>query len=283
MEIVDSHLHVWSDDPARYPWRPLPGFGAPSIPGSLELLLRLQSEAGVSRTVVIQPSNYGYDHSYILDSARRYPGRFAVVCLVDPEAPDAGHQLAQMVRVEGCSGLRLRPLVNPRDWRWLTDPATYDLWRAAGEAQAPISLLILPNQIEALGEMAARFPEVTVIVDHLGRQYAEESPAYAGADSLLALADLPNTYVKISALSAASAQPYPYADAIDLVRRIYDRFGARRLMWGTDFPYVQEKEGYVNALALVEQYTFMSAEDKEWLLGRTVAGLYSFDAGRRMQ
>ncbi|MHB1417439.1 MAG: amidohydrolase family protein, partial [Chloroflexota bacterium] len=177
MEIIDSHLHVWSDDRERYPWRPVPWFAAPSLPGSVELLLRLQAEAGVSKTVIVQPSNYGYDHSYVLDCCRRYPGRFAAVCLVEPEAPDAPAQLEQLVAA-GCGGLRLRPLADAKDWGWLTSPKTFPLWRAAGDLGVPISVLILPHQIESLGEMVARFPEVRVIVDHLGRQLAEESPDY---------------------------------------------------------------------------------------------------------
>lgn len=276
MEIIDSHLHVWSDDTARYPWQPVVGMPAHKLPGSVDLLLRLQAECGVSRAVIVQPGNYGYDHSYILDCCRRHPGRFAAVCLVDPQAPDAARQLERLVRVEGCAGLRLRPLFTPDDWRWFSAPGVNSLWQAAGDLGVPISVLALPSQMEALGEMIVRFPAVKVVVDHLGRQLAAESPDYPGAKSLLQLADYGNAYVKVSALSGASAQPYPYCDAVRLVNRVYQRFGAARLLWGTDFPYVQAKEGYQQALRQVDEYTFMSQEDKEWLLGRTVRTLYSF-------
>ncbi|MHB1417828.1 MAG: amidohydrolase family protein, partial [Chloroflexota bacterium] len=77
-------------------------------------------------------------------------------------------------------------------------------------------------------------------------------------------------------LSSCSVEPYPYPDAVALVRRVYERFGAQRMLWGTDFPYVQAKEGYGRALELVQQYIFMSPDDREWLLGRTAASLYSF-------
>ncbi len=281
MIVVDSHLHVWSDDEGRYPWRPLTGFGPPQrFPGSLELLLGLQAASGVDKAVLVQPANYDYDHSYLFACCRRYPGRFAAVGLVDPLADDAPQTLARLVREQGLGGLRLRPLWTPDDWRWLTSPATCRLWETASELAIPISLLILPKQIPALGEMVARFPQVRVVVDHLGRPYAAEAPTYESSASLLELATYPNTYVKVSALSAASRQPYPYADAIGFVRRVYERFGARRLMWGTDFPYVQLKEGYAKARALVEHYDFMTAADKEWLLGRTALSVYDFAPAR---
>ncbi len=277
MTVVDSHLHVWSDDENRYPWRALTNFGSPTrIQGTVEMLLQLQAKSGVDKSVLVQPGNYGYDHSYLFDCCRRYPGRFVAVGLIDPQHKGAAQTLARMVLEQGLGGLRLRPLLTPEDWRWLTDPATYGVWETAGELAIPINFLILPNQTSALEEMVARFPQVQVIIDHLGRQYAEEAPTYESAVSLLQLADYPNTYVKVSALSAASQQPYPYNDAIDLVRRIYERFGARRLMWGTDFPYVQLKDGYAMARALVEKLDFMSVEDKEWFLGRTAINLYDF-------
>lgn len=277
MTIIDSHLHVWSDDELRYPWRALPNFGLPTrIKGSVELLLQLQTKSGVQKSVLVQPGNYGYDHSYMFDCCRRYPDRFVAVGLIDHQHKNAAQILMRMVIEDGLGGLRLRPLWTPEDWRWLTDPSAYKLWEMAGELKIPISFLIYPNQISALEEMVRLFPHVKVIVDHLGCQYAEEAPSYESVSSLLKLADYPNTFVKVSALSAASRQSYPYKDVIGLVRRIYNCFGAHRLMWGTDFPYVQLKEGYLKARNLVDLFDFLSVEDKEWLLGRTVMGLYGF-------
>ncbi len=280
MVVVDSHLHVWSDDPDRFPWRPLPGFGAPTIPGSLDLLLQLQAESGVDKAVLVQPSNYGYDHSYLLDCCHRYPDRLAAVCLVDPEDPASPQTLERLVREEGFGGMRLRPLCSPDDWSWMSSPVVCALWEKAAELDVPISFLILPNQMRALEDMVARYPQVKVIVDHFGRQYREESPTYPSAQGLLRLAEYPNTYVKVSALSSASKEPYPYPDSLGLIERIYERFGARRLMWGTDFPYVQLKEGYRRARELVDRMAFLSESDREWLLGKTVLSLYSFDPSR---
>lgn len=50
-------------------------------------------------------------------------------------------------------------------------------------------------------------------------------------------------YVKASALFRVSAQPYPYADACQGVKALVDAFGAERVMWGSDFPWVTEQCG----------------------------------------
>lgn len=270
---VDSHVHVWSDNQARFPLQPLPGFGL-TVPGSVELLLDSMDKAGVDKVVLVQAALYGYDHSYALDCRRRFPDRTAAVCLVDPTDPQAATNLRRLVEREGCRGVRLRPLVTPENWDWFGSPVTFPIWEAAAELNVPINVIILPVQMPALAAMVNRFPKVKVVVDHLGRQYVAESPTYPSAEGLLGLANSPNVYVKISALSANSAEPYPYRDAIGLARRVYERFGVRRLMWGTDFPYVQEHEGYGRALTLVDHYDFLSAADRGWLLGNTALGLY---------
>ncbi len=276
--VVDAHLHVWSNNETLYPKQKQDCFiGGEKIDGSVELLLKMQAKGEVDKAVLVQSGNYGYDHSYLFDCCRRYPERFASVGLLDPLSEHASQLLTRMVREKGLGGVRLRPLITENDWSWLTDKSTYSLWEAAAELSVPINFLILPKQIPALKEMVNRFPQVNVIIDHLGRQYPEEAPGYSSAKSLIELAYYPNTYVKISALSAVSSRGYPYNDTKDLVMRIYEAFGSQRLMWGSDFPYVQLKEGYVKSRAIVDNYTFMSDDDRSWLLGRTASSLYNFE------
>jgi hypothetical protein len=38
-------------------------------------------------------------------------------------------------------------------------------------------------------------------------------------------------------------QPYPHKDSVAALRTLADAFGAQRLMWGTDWPWVQEHGG----------------------------------------
>ncbi len=82
--IIDPHLHVWSDDEARYPF---PGGRPPEGGASVELLNETMANAGVDKAVIVQPKHYGFDNRYIADCLKRFPGKFAAVGLVDPTAP----------------------------------------------------------------------------------------------------------------------------------------------------------------------------------------------------
>ncbi len=54
-------------------------------------------------------------------------------------------------------------------------------------------------------------------------------------------------YVKASAFFRVSQQPWPYPDACRALRLLVDTFGADRVMWGSDCPWVLEQCGWVQA------------------------------------
>jgi hypothetical protein len=47
----------------------------------------------------------------------------------------------------------------------------------------------------------------------------------------------PQVYVKASAFMRVSGTPYPAAELAPLLRELVTRFGAKRVLWGSDFPY----------------------------------------------
>ena len=94
---------------------------------------------------------------------------------------------------------------------------------------------------------------------------------------LLALAEYPRVYVKISHLWSLSKEKYPYKDTHDQVKRLSDKFGVKRLMWGTDWPMVEKYCGYAKALALYRDgLSFFTVEDRWWILGGTALKLWLF-------
>ena len=96
-------------------------------------------------------------------------------------------------------------------------------------------------------------------------------------DLLLALARYPKVFVKISHMWSLSAQPYPYPDATAQVKRLYEVFGAKRLMAGTDWPISLPKQSYAQTVALFRDHLgFLPAKDHAQILSKTVQEVWPF-------
>jgi predicted TIM-barrel fold metal-dependent hydrolase len=58
------------------------------------------------------------------------------------------------------------------------------------------------------------------------------------------------------------------------VKQLVEAYGAKRLMWGSDFPFVVEECGYTNAANTLEELDVLSGEELEWVMGGTLASLF---------
>jgi predicted TIM-barrel fold metal-dependent hydrolase len=116
---IDCHLHIWTGDEDKFPFNRdrggSPEFNRPPGPdglcGTAELLLRAQAEVNVAGAMIVQPVHHGFDHSYITDTMRRYPGKFKGSLVIDPHLSPAS-AAAEIVRLhgDGWSGVRFKPV-----------------------------------------------------------------------------------------------------------------------------------------------------------------------------
>ena len=113
------------------------------------------------------------------------------------------------------------------------------------------------------------------MVDHLARIGASGTTEKTDTDQLCALARHPNVKVKISAFYALGEKKPPHLDLIPLIRRVYDSFGPKRMMWASDCPFQLDKESYEDSISLVrDRLEFLTPGDKNWILRGTAEELF---------
>ena len=271
MPIVDSHVHIWTTDPA-YPW-PDPNDPPTDEDRSAEQLLELMEANSVEKTVLVQPIYDLWNNRYVIDAAKEYPGKFMAVGRVNPEDPANADQLSMWTEDHGLHGVRLSP--HPEgDGDWFDGPLMPPLFARAQELGVPMLILTGPRRLDRLADLADSYADLDICIDHMAEVALKDK---TGKESLLAMARYPRVYVKISHTWSLSAQDYPWADTHGRVADVYQSFGARRLMWGTDWPVCLSKTDYAGPLKLVrDEMRFFEAEDLEWILGRTALQLWSF-------
>lgn len=266
---IDSHVHAFKHDPA-FPFAA--GAKPPAEDASVEMLLDLMKANGVARTVIIQVIHYKWDNSYLADILKRYPKTFHGVARVNPEDPNAPDHLSKLTE-QGFRGVRISPSANA-DGNWIKGDLMPPLWKRCADLKVPMTVLTPVTRMPDLVPLIERNPELTVVIDHMA-----DSPLTdpAKLDLLLALQRYPKVYVKISHMWSISKQPYPYPDAKDQVKRLHDRFGAKRLMWGTDWPVSLKELTYAQAVELFRNtLDFLNPTDLGQILGKTVQEVWPF-------
>jgi predicted TIM-barrel fold metal-dependent hydrolase len=234
-QAVDAHVHVWSDDPSRFPWQPINGATPPTVRGDAGWLAEVLARSGVGRAVAVQPRAYGDDHAYLSRALDEHPGRFTGIGFLDPRAADVADRVARLAS-RGFAGVRLDPLGDHGGW---LDPSGAALaWEAAAREGLLIELLIGPGQLPRLVPILDRWPAPTVVIEHMGLWGGTPPRDVA---PLVALARHEQVVVKISALASLSAEPPPHVDLRPLVADVIEAFGHERVCWGSDMPWIGEE------------------------------------------
>ncbi|MBI4189748.1 MAG: amidohydrolase [Betaproteobacteria bacterium] len=268
MLITDAQVHIWA---ASTPERPWPARHEPHRPQpfSKDDLLREMNAAGVDRTVIVPPSWEGDRNDLGLEAARLHPDRFAVMGLLDVQAPESRGLMATWRRQPGMLGVRLA--LRRGAFRLLLSEGRADwLWAEAEKAGVPIMVIIDPDQIHFMDRVAERHPQLKLAMDHLCLYGgAKDEEAFSGLDKLLGLARRPNVAVKATSLPTYTSDTYPFRRLQPYLRRVYDAFGPKRIFWGTDLTRLPCT--YRQAITMfTEEIPWLTAEDKEWIMGRGV-------------
>jgi L-fuconolactonase len=226
--------------------------------------------------------------------SRQLPERFTYVPHVSPDDADVDAVVRDAKANPGIAGLRAVigwPLDGSEVRR--LQAGEWDPAFAACERHGVPLFLFITGWFEEASRIAERFPELTLIVDHLGLRQPPmdmpDDPPFAKLHQLTGLARFPNVHVKLCGLPALSKAAFPYRDVNEPLRQIVDAFGADRLMWASDTTRFRGRIGigrfqspttledypgkhtYAESLLFIRENEVLSPAEKEAILGGTAA------------
>jgi L-fuconolactonase len=267
MPIVDTHVHIMAPDQRLYP-RQIPAeiqpqFGWARCDFSAESLIAAMDKAGIRRALLVQAFNaYRSDNSYVADMADKYPARFRQVCIQDAREPDALAKLDQWV---GRGAVALRVMLQDKGYR-LDDPRVEALIARAAKHRIPVCIYMLWDQINLVAPVLERHPDMPFALDHMASPPLEEGPPYASMAPLLDLARYPHLSLKFSS-STVYASGRAKSSTRAWFELLLERFGAGRLMWGSNFP-MDNRRDIAGLLDMArQQLAFVSDADRDKLFG----------------
>lgn len=240
-ELIETHVHLFSTDPARFPFSPL-SYKPKPLP--VEEYVKFAVAAKIDHAIAVQPEPYQDDHRYLEYSFAHEPFQdfFKGTCLFDPIDPKTPQRMRDLMRRNPgrIVALRIHELypsgmpptrtgaIRDRD---LNDPQMLVTWRAAHELGLILQIQSTPRFAVPVSTLAEKVPGMPILLDHLDRPGQGTPEEYR---QVLDLAKLPQVYMKFTrtGVQSASKQPFPHLDAKPLVKRVYEAFGPERILWG---------------------------------------------------
>ncbi|MEJ0035865.1 MAG: amidohydrolase family protein [Gammaproteobacteria bacterium] len=270
--LFDTHAHVLSADLQRYPYSTLRGGAKPPVNPvvfPVEELVRALDAGGVAHACIVQRATlYGYDNRYALDAAAAYPDRFVPIVVLDAQDPASPGLLKDLAAKRRLGGLRIvAPELTEKDTAWLDSEDALGLWRAASDLALPVTIILFRKNNEAglaaLLGVARKFRAVPILIDHVGVPHASTPetryaasqgviyvvpppPGFGIAESVAEFGNLGHVHFKVTDINFDRVEGAHF-DSAAFVRALADRFGAERLLWGSDVgqspaPYSEKVE-----------------------------------------
>ena len=168
--VVDSHIHFWDTDRFDYPW--LQGFSElnrPFVPADLDV-----GDVLIEALIFVQ-ANPVWD---VVDQETAWvqhlrgrrctdPGVWWPVCHSTAARPPSTPRLQRLSHESGVAGVR--QLIQDEPEGFALQPQFVDAVRLAGQFGLTVDLCVRSHQIAEVTKLAELCPEVTFVLDHLGK------------------------------------------------------------------------------------------------------------------
>ncbi|APZ93630.1 amidohydrolase family protein [Fuerstiella marisgermanici] len=277
-EWIDAHSHIWTSDTSVFKLQP--GITVEDLAPkdfTAKDLMAVAAPQGVGRVVLIQHNVFhGADNSYLIDAWRQQPDRFRVVAIVDDLRSNAGKAMRQLFQ-QGVTGLRIRPRKGITDW--LQTDGMINMWKTAAETRQSMCCLMNPEHIAEVDAACQRHPDTPVVIDHFARIGVDGTVREKDVSALSGLAKHKHVKVKISAYYALGKKRPPYHDLVPMIKRLFEAYGADRLMWASDCPYqLTGDNSYEASIALIRDHIdFVSDKERRKLLRTTAEQTFFYN------
>ena len=276
---IDAHLHVWQPSRLDYPWLAgEPALNRAYLPADLanathRITAAVMVEAGRHPEQAID------EVEFVEELAAQGPPIVAMVAHASLErGADARAELAALARHPLVVGVRRNVQDEPAGFA-VADPFVAGV-RLLADHGYPFDLCVRHRQLPEVTELVSRVPEVTFVLDHLGKPGVVEHRTEPWREDIRRLAGLPNVVCKLSGLTTeADHAAWTPADVLPYLRHVLAEFGAQRCMFGSDWPVATLATSYDRWMDVVEQaLDGCSAAEREAVAAGTARRVYGLAA-----
>ena len=275
--VVDSHIHFWDTDRFDYPW--LQGFSElnrPFVPADLDV-----GEVQIEALIFVQ-ANPVWDVvdqetawvQHLREDDRRIQALVAGVPL-DRGAAAVNASLERLSHEPGVAGVR--QLIQDEPEGFSVQAPFVEAVRLAGQFGLTVDLCVRNHQISEVTKLADLCPEVTFVLDHLGKPDIAAGQWTGWLQDIKAMARLDNVRCKLSGLTTEAGEGTRGTNKIRrYLRAAVDAFGPERCMFGSDWPNASLQISYAGWVSLVlDSVSDLAARERDRVMRGTALEVYA--------
>jgi len=245
--IIDTHLHIWDPGHLPYPWLDSTPFL--NKPYLLEDYRRACGPVEVEKMIFVQAevdfSHYQAETDWVTEQAQQDDRLQGIVSWAPLEQGDGARlaleRLAANPRVKGVR----RIIQFEPDLEFCLRPDFVKGVQALPDYGLTFDICIAHLHMANTLRMVAQCPDVTFILDHIGKPDIAAQLFEPWKEELRQLAAFPNVWCKMSGLvTEADHQHWQQEELKPYIDHVLDCFGFNRTMYGGDWPVAYQATEY---------------------------------------
>jgi L-fuconolactonase len=246
---IDTHVHFWKLARGDYGWIK-PDNAVLHQDYLPDQLLGSLSGLNVERIIAVQAASTVAETKYLLELAEQYPVIAGVVGWMDLEAASFEEEYAQLRTNPRFVGIR----IGGGQIRKALESEGVFLARLRQLAadQMTVDLLVRPSDLTDVVKLLEAVPGLRAVIDHLGNPLSSLELEAQWEAGMQAAALYPQVMGKLSGMITPAGGFHPER-LRSFVSRLFNWFGAERLMYGSDWPVALQAGAYEGVVRLFEE------------------------------
>ena len=273
--ITDAHVHLYDIDKLSYPWLA----SVPKINRSygLEDLDEARGpvdiEAIVFAEVAVAKGQHLAEAAWVQSLADTDPRIQGIIAHAPLEnGPEAVAADLEKLKENRClKGIR-RLIETEMDPRFCLEPAFLDALRLLPAHNLTFDICVKHWYMAFALELARRCPDVTFVLDHIGKPGIKHGMQEPWKTQIKELASLPNTHCKVSGvITEADHEHWTKEQVKPYLHHVLDCFGTDRTFYGSDWTVSELTHPYPTWVQILDETLAGTTQDEQQKFWRTNA------------
>jgi L-fuconolactonase len=253
--IVDSHVHLCDPKRFGYSWmKDAPALNRQVLPGEFVAAAHpYEIERFVSVEVDVDFPHHLEEAAWVDDLSRSEPRLAGMVASLPLEKGAAVEQeLEMLLEHQTLRGVRRLIQAEP-DPEFCTQPDFTEGLKLLARHDIVFDICILHHQLPSVIRMVQRCPEVSFVLDHIGKPGIKAGVPDPWRAHIKELASLPNVTCKISGvITEADHKAWAREELKPYIAHAIEVFGFDRVLFGGDWHVVELAGTYPEWVAVVD-------------------------------